>query len=296
MENNMNDEKIEELLGKAPGVKPPAGLLEELQSAISLPYHGEAPAISLTPRSWLRRWFPELSFATLFLICLAAIGVQLKVLSNLRMRNEVEELRPLSAQDRLLAEKSELERFRKDNVDLHRLREEVNKLQVDLGEVVRLRSENQKLQALNSAAAPQSSAEGSLDDALEKTRAKEEAIHCVNNLKQIGLAERIWAQDNGGKFTSNFISMSNELSNPIILKCPTDKNTSATNFVNITPANISYQMLFTDCTESFPEAILVQCPVHGSLLFADGHVEQFTPERRKQLQLKQVDGKTYLVQ
>lgn len=294
----MNDEKIEELLGKAPRVKPPVGLLEQLQGEIRLPQLAAADTLSFAPRPWLRRWLPELSFAVLFITCCVAIGVQMKVLSDMTVVHEGPVESPDREQYRMLAEKSELDHLRKDNADLHRLREEVNKLQADLGEVAKLRAENQKLQALNSATAAQSSAEGSLDDALEKANAKAQAIQCANNLKQIGLAERIWAGDNGGKFTSNFISMSNELSTPIILKCPTDKNTSATNFVNITPANISYQMVSRDGSEDAADSsnlVLVQCPVHGTLLFADGHVQQFTPEGRKQLQFKQVDGKTYLV-
>jgi prepilin-type processing-associated H-X9-DG protein len=294
----MNDEKIEELLRKAPGVKTPAGLHQTLQGEIRLPQRGATDAISFAPRPWLRRWLPELSFAILFITCFVAIGVQLKVLSNMTVVHAGPVEPRDREQDRVWVEKLQLEHLRKDNADLHRLREEVNKLQADLGEVEKLRAENQKLQALNSAVATQSSAEGSLDDALEKEKAQAQAIQCVNNLKQIGLSERIWAQDNGGKFTSNFISMSNELSTPFILKCPTDKNTSATNFVDIIPANISYQMVSTDCTEDAADLsnlVLIQCPVHGTLLFADGHVESITPERRKQLQYKKVDGKTYLV-
>jgi prepilin-type processing-associated H-X9-DG protein len=69
-------------------------------------------------------------------------------------------------------------------------------------------------------------------------------INCVNNLKQIGLAYRIWAGDNNEKypmqvsvtnggtmeFTAdgrnawfNFLVMSNELSTPVVVVCPEDK-------------------------------------------------------------------------
>lgn len=76
-------------------------------------------------------------------------------------------------------------------------------------------------------------------------------INCINNLKQTGLAFRLWSGDNGdmypmqalpneayGSFQLNatngfryFQVMSNELSTPRIVVCPTDaKRTAATNF------------------------------------------------------------------
>ncbi|HXI70325.1 MAG TPA: type II secretion system protein [Verrucomicrobiae bacterium] len=77
------------------------------------------------------------------------------------------------------------------------------------------------------------------------------SINCVNNLKQVGLAFRIWAGDNGEKFPMqvsvanggtmelatgtnawiNFVVMSNELATPKILYCTADKGrVAATNF------------------------------------------------------------------
>jgi prepilin-type N-terminal cleavage/methylation domain-containing protein/prepilin-type processing-associated H-X9-DG protein len=74
-------------------------------------------------------------------------------------------------------------------------------------------------------------------------------IQCVNNLKQIGLAFRIWEGDNGDKFPMQvpvaqggamesaargnaariFEVMSNELSTPRILICPADADRSVAN-------------------------------------------------------------------
>jgi prepilin-type N-terminal cleavage/methylation domain-containing protein len=74
-------------------------------------------------------------------------------------------------------------------------------------------------------------------------------IQCVNNLKQIGLAFRIWEGDNGdklpmqvparvggamepaarGNVASIFQVMSNELSTPRILLCPADADRSVAN-------------------------------------------------------------------
>lgn len=87
-------------------------------------------------------------------------------------------------------------------------------------------------------------------------------INCVNNLKEVGIAFRIWEGDNGGQYpmdvavtnggarewmaTGNVVPcfqvMSNELATPKILVCPEDKHHDyATNFaVGFTAANLSY--------------------------------------------------------
>ena len=62
-------------------------------------------------------------------------------------------------------------------------------------------------------------------------------INCINNLKQIGLGFRLFANDNDGRFPSStndavqawsFINeLRNELSSPRVLICPADTNRSA---------------------------------------------------------------------
>jgi prepilin-type N-terminal cleavage/methylation domain-containing protein/prepilin-type processing-associated H-X9-DG protein len=105
---------------------------------------------------------------------------------------------------------------------------------------------------------------------------------CVSNLKQIGLAYRIWEGDNGDKFPMqvsvtnggtmelfssgsqfsqfaflNFVAMSNELSTPKFLHCPADPNhIAAANFATgFSDTNISY-FFGLDVTPSKPQMIL----------------------------------------
>ena len=83
-------------------------------------------------------------------------------------------------------------------------------------------------------------------------------IKCINNLKNVGLAYRIYATDNNDRFPTSFLasnavslasvqitevfqSLSNELSTPKIIICPADsKRVEASSFTNLTVKNISY--------------------------------------------------------
>src|SRR5277367_1938035 len=96
--------------------------------------------------------------------------------------------------------------------------------------------------------------------ALAAEKKKAQRINCVNNLKQCGLAFRIWEGDNGDQYPMNvpmakggtkefdtgadtfrhFQVMSNELSTPKILICPADIRTIAANFVSLKNKNVSY--------------------------------------------------------
>jgi prepilin-type N-terminal cleavage/methylation domain-containing protein len=92
---------------------------------------------------------------------------------------------------------------------------------------------------------------GMLLPALAKAKAKAQRIKCVNNLKNVGLSFRIWDTDNndqypmsvstnlGGSSEYNnqplfiwytFAALSNELSTPQIVVCPTDNRIQATTF------------------------------------------------------------------
>jgi prepilin-type N-terminal cleavage/methylation domain-containing protein len=91
---------------------------------------------------------------------------------------------------------------------------------------------------------------GLLLPALAKAKARAQRIKCVNNLKQIGLSFRIFSTDNNGSFPwgigtdqggsltntwdnddhtyRHFVAVSNELSTPKLLFCPSDSATAQT--------------------------------------------------------------------
>jgi prepilin-type N-terminal cleavage/methylation domain-containing protein len=113
--------------------------------------------------------------------------------------------------------------------------------------------------------------------AISSSKAKAKQISCVNNLKQVSLALKMWAGDNNDKFPWNlsvtnggtmdvtdelwvdhFRSCSNELSTPHILYCPTDiKKRPATNWISADgDQHISY-FVGVNASEKFPQTILI---------------------------------------
>ena len=101
-------------------------------------------------------------------------------------------------------------------------------------------------------------------------------IQCANNLKQVGLACRVWEGDHNDKYPPfvsatnggsmeyitgtnlwrHFQVMSNEISTPKVLICPDDDDRNfATNFTWFNDSNISF-FLGIDATDTNPQMIL----------------------------------------
>jgi hypothetical protein len=112
--------------------------------------------------------------------------------------------------------------------------------------------------------------------ALNRAKVRAQRISCVSNLKQFGLAFRIWSGDNTnlypmslstnfggtkeylitGETFRHFQVMSNELSTPVILVCPSDRRQPAKDFAfGFGNVNLSY-FVGVDATESNPQTLL----------------------------------------
>ncbi len=108
-------------------------------------------------------------------------------------------------------------------------------------------------------------------------KATAQKIQCVNNLKQICLATRIYSVDNKGIFPPDFLSMSNELSSPKILVCPADtEHVKVSSWEEFDPRrNVTYEYLKPGIAEKDAVAeVIFRCPIHNSVGMGDGSVQQ----------------------
>jgi type II secretory pathway pseudopilin PulG len=133
-------------------------------------------------------------------------------------------------------------------------------------------------------------------------KAESQRKNCINQMKQIGLAFRIWEGDNSDRYPFNvpqkqggtlefcsigadgfdrnawrhFLVMSNELSTPKILVCPADSSRkSATQFSSFGANNLTYQLHSgKGISDANPDRVLAHCPIHNIDLMCDGSVIQ----------------------
>lgn len=123
---------------------------------------------------------------------------------------------------------------------------------------------------------------------------------CQRNLRELGLAFKVWALDHNDKYPFNvstnsggtlelrslgndgfdqnalvhFLAISNELTTPFLLVCPKDRaKHAAGGFAELSPANITYQLRTgTNVNTGNPQEVLAVCPVDGNVLYCDGNV------------------------
>jgi len=124
--------------------------------------------------------------------------------------------------------------------------------------------------------------------ALAAAKRKAQRINCVSNIKQVGIAFRLWEGDNNDRYpmavstlyngakekiyssgsgaptagyglTNVFTVMSNELSTPKILICPADQTRSATTNFAIMSQNTNNLSYFVcgDAAETYPQMIML---------------------------------------
>jgi type II secretory pathway pseudopilin PulG len=114
--------------------------------------------------------------------------------------------------------------------------------------------------------------------ALGAAKGKAQTIMCVNNMKQIGLALRIYSGDNNDKLPADLLVMTNELGSPMILFCPADPihtRPMSSSWWGLTTNNISYEYLTPGAYESnVVNSIVLRCPIHGNVCLGDGSVQQ----------------------
>ncbi len=275
----MTEAQIEILLRRAPHLAVPAELLQTLQSQIALPQHQRSNGQFREWRSLLRRWMPALAVSVFFLSCIVIIGVQANLAGQVKKQNatlraaatNLEQLRATHAADEgMRAQVAELEQLRKDNEDLRRLRAEIAQLRGLPQQIEQLQAENKRLSLSTNGSNP---GEAFFDEAQKEA----DRIVCVNNLKQLGLATRLWSLDHKGRFPSSLVEMSNELTTVKVLICPSDKSKQAfapVSWSEFRDEMSSYRFTAAETDETDPQSIISKCPIHNNFGLADGSVQQ----------------------
>ncbi len=293
----INDNQLEATLRGALEPRPPstlrAALISGIQRVAASPANERArPAAG----NWLLRWWPALVPGAVSLACAAVLTLQQFEIRE--VKNTLATLAPATvdslaigtdAQTSLIQSVIRTETNQLD--DLARLRADAEKLRAEIAQLERLQHENLQMRARLDASASSLTAEESA--ALDKARERAASIMCVNNLKQFGLAVRVWSLDNNDQYPPNIVCMSNELSTPKILVCPSDTNrTAAANFLNFSTANCSYEYFGADATDTEPTRVLSRCPIHGHIGLCDGSVQSSIAKTHPE-RLIQRDGKLY---
>ncbi len=116
--------------------------------------------------------------------------------------------------------------------------------------------------------------------ALQRANDKSKRITCVGRLKCLGLAYRIWSNDNGDHFPAsasltnggwsyllsrpdastyawtNYAIMANQMGqSPLIVVCPADERKPANSFSNLSNLNCSY-FVGVNANDTYPQSIL----------------------------------------
>jgi hypothetical protein len=113
---------------------------------------------------------------------------------------------------------------------------------------------------------------------LEELKRRAQSRECMTNLKKIGLAARIWANDHGDKFPADYLTMREELETPKVLFCPAAPGAKpVSDWLQLNPVTITYTWHGATADERQPDSELATCPIHGHVGKADGSAHMTRP-------------------
>jgi hypothetical protein len=297
----MNTSEIENLLRTPPAPKPPHELRERLLAGVDLPERNAVRVLSRPASgSWLRRWWPTLlpaavalgaaSVLTLEGVKIRSIQDTIAALSHGAATAESPAATTVSESSGTSPSVDEAARYEEE---MARLKAAVAEARAQVAQLEQLRVANEKLKTRLAALPDRLSAEET--DAMDQAHERAMSIACVNNLKQFGLAVRVWGADNANACPPDILSMSNEVGSAKILVCPADKSHKpAESMFTFTPANCSYEYLTPSLTnaDAEPNRVLSRCPIHGHIGLCDGSVQAGVGKNHPEW-LVERDGKLY---
>jgi hypothetical protein len=296
----MSTTEIENILRRAPQPKAPGNLQLRLKAqALSVPRVSAAPPAPRhsAPGSWLARWWPALAPTAVSLACAATLSFQQKEFHQLRTELASQGAapgRPIAGAVEVGTSSDAGVAAASEQDELQRLRSLAASLSAEVAKLEQTQAANARLRAQlasRSAAVFTPEEAKAMDDARDRAM----RIQCVNQLKQLGLAVRIWANDHGELSPPNVLCLSNEISGRLgLLICPADTGRQpASDPGSFTPANCSYEYLAPAAPETEPQRILFRCPIHGNLGLVDGSVQSAIVKNHPDW-IVQRDGKLYM--
>jgi hypothetical protein len=293
--------QIENLLRHAPRPVAPAGLKDTLTDQIQLPARATASRSETEftrPTSWWRRWWPALAPATASLAGVVVIAVQQNQIATLR-----ENIRTLNAtisastnsalasiQPRQRTENT-IDPAKAEAEEIARLKNRVAGLSAEISQLEAIQRANENLRVERSA--PPTLTQEEMN-ALAEAKAQAQSAACVNNLKQIGLAVRLWEMEHHNFNPPDFLSMSKELNTPKILFCPADTNRPPVKIWSdfaATSSSYEYLAASAENADLEPQRVLTRCPLHNNIGLCDGSVQSVG---KRPHNLVERDGKLYL--
>ena len=277
---NTREQEIEAALRRPPKPAVPHGLGARLQATVDLPSSQEwRPSVSAG--GWFRRWWPALAPAAASLACAVVLTVQRQEISRLKEANRtlVQQAAEQAAERarQPASQETSTDESRVDfRVEIEDLQQQAIRLRASVTELEQMRTENISLRARLAAPSANLPPEFQLMEQARERGEEAMRVQCINQLKQFGLAVRVWAMDHDDVFPPNVLSMSNELSTPKILVCRADTvRQVAPDWSSFAPGNCSYEYLTPSAqdAETEPTRVLSRCPIHGNIGLCDGSVQ-----------------------
>ncbi len=112
---------------------------------------------------------------------------------------------------------------------------------------------------------------------LATRKAQAQKQNCLSSMKGVGHAGRIWAEEHDHHFPRTFTEMTNVLSSPKLLLCPSAQEREKlreemSSWVTFDERRSSYEILNPGASETNCENIFFRCMIHGHLGYVDGSI------------------------
>lgn len=100
-----------------------------------------------------------------------------------------------------------------------------------------------------------------LRSGLSSAEKRAQEINCISNLKQVGLAARLWSNNHNDVLPNDLTQIVGDLRSEKIASCPAD-------------TTAQYKVLSQGISPTQPSVVFARCPIHNVVVLADGSVQR----------------------